>query len=822
MKKSETCLNKNSLKNNKNLPLLILAVVFLIAYFLTTFFDIYDLGYWGYSDGYNLFQELRSSATELHYNDVDGYYYSYNFSYSQTSLCEVVFGGLFALIGFDFLLNKSKLYTHLAFAKSKKSVYISKTVIPFISAGIIIVAVKLIAAIANGVYLGVTQNLIKGIIANTLTSLMIFAMGFTITVIAHIFTARRVETYTFIASALILPYAIETTVKSIFDAQLEGYVSDSYMFEAIPNEINNFFAYFNPTYYITDYSLSGAYIPVKGFVSFKDEYFIAIMWLVIFIGALILCGKYFSQKYKPENAGKKAISKIVTVISSISIPLFVIQPTNWFSFYNSINYEKLSVIMMVSGILVVTAVAVIISMLVTRSAKSSLWGAVGGGAAGLLQVVVFILAVTGCFGFTTRIPDKNDIEAIEVSLPFDDMISNTTEKFFFSDSLEYYDDVWVSENILITDDEDFDIIRNIHSSVLEKSDDKTSITFNVTYTLKNGGSINRQFSYISDNAAKEFIKVWETEPIQDGLKVLLNQDESADYKAYPQAQASSYSSSMANPYLYSESEDIWGSSSNVVFAIDPQNVFLASKDMQITSLSTVAKDAESLPDFSEERTLELMEAIYKDAQVLSAEEWFSPEKELGAIAFCDYSYNADNIATYEFFKLADAIFYINSNMKNTLAVLDKYNYTKYFECKKEVIAAHLVDVNDVVKWKRSLNESYLSDYPYYTQKGLHGTYFTQDYYEISGYIVNGCNYRNINIFSENGEVKEVFYPDELFPVSEDGYNMTTQEVITDLNFAKNLVKDAYMAYNVGNHGKFLVVKFADGTQAMLVVPEKNQ
>ena len=824
MKKSEMSSNKFSLKNNKNLPILILVVLFAVIYFTNTFFDLYSFDYYDFYGNYSLFQELKESAAQLNYNDVDDLCISYNFSYIQTSLCEIVFGSLFALINFDYLLNKKKLYTHFSFAKSRKTVFIEKSVIPLLCGSLIILAVKLISVLVNGIYLGVTSNLIRGILANALTSLMIFFMGFAITVIAHLFTGRRIEAYTFIVSAFVLPAAIEKTVTNIFLAKLDGYANDTYMYIPVDNEINRFFNYINPTQYVSDYSTSGEYIPIKNFVSFKDEFIISGIWLCIFIATLILCGKYFCDKYKPENVEKKAKSKLVTIISSVSLPLFFTQIINLFSY----NSKFLFAIMVSTGIFVIIAAAVIISMIITRSAKASLWGAIGGGTIAVMQVICLVIALTGCFGFTTRIPDKEDIEFIKVSLPFDDMISNTTEKFFFSDSVEYYDDFWVSESILttddsilITDESDFDIVRNIHNSVLEKSDDKTSITFNVTYTLKNGRSINRHFPYISDSAAKEFINVWKTKPIQDGLKVLLNQDENADYKAYPQDQSSySTSSSTVNPYLYDEHEDVWGSSSDVVFAIKPENVFIASKDMQVTSLSAVTKDAESLPDFSEERTLELMGAIYKDAQLLSAEEWFAPEKELGAIAFCEYDDTADNIATYEFFKLADAIFYINSNMKNTLAVLDKYDYTKYFECKKEVIAAHLVDVNDVVKWKRSLNESYLSDY-HYNQKGLHGTYFTQDYYEISGYIVNGCNYRNINIFSENGEVKEVFYPDELFPVYEDGYNMTTQEAITDLTYARSLVKDAYLAYNVGNHGKFLVVKFADGTDTMLVVPEKQ-
>ena len=114
MKKSETCLNKTSIKNNKNLPLLILVVLFAIFYFFTTFFDIFGLNYYDLHSNYSLFQELRDSASNSTLGNFDFFYYT--FACSQTSLCEVVFGIVFAVVSFDFLLNKNKLYTHLSFA----------------------------------------------------------------------------------------------------------------------------------------------------------------------------------------------------------------------------------------------------------------------------------------------------------------------------------------------------------------------------------------------------------------------------------------------------------------------------------------------------------------------------------------------------------------------------------------------------------------------------------------------------------------------------------------------------------------------------------
>lgn len=814
MKKSETSLNnpfnKRILKQIFNLPMLILIILFTIVYFTYTFFDIYGYSYIGSGIEYSLFQQLRAAAEEITMGD-DGFYF-YSLAYNQTAFCELLFGALFALVNFDFLLNKKKLYTHLSFATRRSSLYAQKTILPLICGVVIIISIKFISALANGIYLGVTSNLVRGFIASTLTSIMMLFMGYAVTVIAHLFTGRRIEAYTFMVSAITLPYAIEFMVKNIFVARLNGYTNEAYMFETATNEINQFFRIINPTNNLLDITKSGEYIPVKIFTSFKDEYIECGLWLCVFIAALILCGKYFSEKYKPENVETKAKSKIVTIISSVSIPLVFVQQINWVSTYTVRNSEEVSIIVMVMSILLVTAVAVIISMLITRSAKASLWGAIGGGAIGILQVICLIIAVTGCFGFSTKIPDKEDIASVTVNLPFADMTQEEINRFFYT--YEY------TEGILIDEAEDFDIVRNIHKAVLEESEDKSAVAFDVTYTLKNGKEINRQFEYISENAAMEFANIWKTEAVQLKLKVLLNQADDAAYKKHNIS--SSYSSSTINPELY----DGWytgsgdsSDSEDLVFAIEPQSVILISKDMQITPLSTITKDENALPEFSKERTLELMGAIYKDAQALSAEEWFAPEKELGALAFCEYRYDNVDANTFQLFRCFDAVFYINSNMKNTLAVLDKYDYTKYFECKKNVVAAHFVDVNDVSEWMQA-KDYYSSDYTF--QTGLHGTYFSQNNNEISTYMSRGCNYDNINIFSVDGEIKEVIIPESEYIENEEGYKLTTQEEITDLNYAKNAVKDAYMSYNVGNHGKFLVVKFADGTQAMLVVPESSQ
>ena len=93
MKKSETCLNKTSIKNNKNLPLLILVALFAISYFFTTFFDIFGLNYYDLHSNYSLFQELRDSASNSTLGNFDFFYYC-----KQIILPEIVYTSIMACI----------------------------------------------------------------------------------------------------------------------------------------------------------------------------------------------------------------------------------------------------------------------------------------------------------------------------------------------------------------------------------------------------------------------------------------------------------------------------------------------------------------------------------------------------------------------------------------------------------------------------------------------------------------------------------------------------------------------------------------------------
>lgn len=465
------------------------------------------------------------------------------------------------------------------------------------------------------------------------------------------------------------------------------------------------------------------------------------------------------------------------MISCTTLPLLV---TQHFCDFLNIFFEPGAIFLIITSVILTLVFSIALSMLITLSPKRSLWGATGGGISAVLHIIIVIIGVTGCFGFTTKIPDLKDIESVDVSVPFGDMTYTNSNEFFTP--FNYADSITLSE------ESEIKIATNTHKIITENQEKTTGVTFDAMYRLKNGKIICRSYCGINEDAALEYSRVWESKDIKNRLKVFLNQAEAKDvFSEKFDIDINSLQSTESSDYYIDE---YFNTLDDLYPTIKQKSVHIISKDKQTTDLYAVNK-ADSFPETSEEIAEELMKALYKDACTLSTEEWFSPEKELGILAFCPLKNWNYSPVTFNFLRTYDAVFYINTNMKNTLSVLEKYNYTQYFECKKEITEAHLVNINEVSEW---LKNEFYPDYDV-----PHRTYFAQDNTGIDQYLAYGCGYMGKTFI--------------------DKPNLPKQEQIYDLNFAKDMVKNAYMAYNVGIDGEFLVVKFDDGSCSMLVIPE---
>ena len=128
----------------------------------------------------------------------------------------------------------------------------------------------------------------------------------------------------------------------------------------------------------------------------------------------------------------------------------------------------------------------------------------------------------------------------------------------------------------------------------------------------------------------------------------------------------------------------------------------------------------------------------------------------------------------------------------------------------------MADIEEVTRWMQ-VDLTYV----YGEQEG-HLPYFAQNNPYIIDYLTE-CGYCNISSYEDEwyyDEYDTYSYLDGLLGSEE--IPSPKQEKITDLATAQKLFDEAFMAYNVGNDGKFLVVKYTDGTGSMLVIPNKTK
>ena len=806
-----------SLRHILTLPTVVSLVLFAILFLYSTCFEqgFYETDY------YTLFDCLREEASSS-----DPYYYYFSVSYTNP-LMTAFLGVVLGIFQFNFLLNKKSCLTHLSFPLKRSRLYLYRTLFPLIIAIWIISVVAIAVAILNVIYIGFSIVLLKALFAKIILNILPLIFCFTVTVAAHLFTSRKIEAYTLILSLLLSPFSIQKLVRNLFTVTLFGFGNDFYLYNT---QIDDVLSKFDPL------GMSLALEDSLDYVS-KNEplHILSIIWgyiilLVVCVAALVLFGLYFSKKFKPEASGIKGKSRITHTLLSVPVPLLTSaysMEVLLFDYTNTAVFSASKVISYVIISVIVGVIAsVIINFIVSLGVKKFVWGLSGAGIVAVANIIIVIIGFTGCFGFSSYIPEADDILYIDISLPFDDFCNNRDNNF-----LEGSTD---ADTLFVWNENDFDTICQIHKSIIDTKDLKeTAINCKVTYTLKNGKTVTRNFYNISEQASYQYLSLWETETVNYNYKYILGQNTaedteelreyieeylSSDYGAYSNSISNYEDSSYQSVYdYYYFSGYYYDMPSQISFT---DNIFIISKDNTVTNIGKITDMDVSRPYLADNIEL-ITEALYKDICTLSAEEWFMPERQLGAIVFSAFHSNSYNYKAKDLLLSTNNVFYINSNMTNTLKVLDQLGYSKYFECTKQIHSAHLVDVNHMVNWAGSL----LVQEEQYTESLLHSTYFTQNSQEMYDYLeyISSTTYE-----SEQPETQTVYssvsFFDRLFGNNYyENYSYgdslpPPKTPVTDNVHAQDMLNNSYMAYNVGNNGDFLVVQFTDGSYCMLIKP----
>lgn len=132
--------------------------------------------------------------------------------------------------------------------------------------------------------------------------------------------------------------------------------------------------------------------------------------------------------------------------------------------------------------------------------------------------IITAIFLTGGFGYTARVPEADEVEYVTVSMPFsfeNGLAQNgsilRTVKGTAAVVKPY------TNCIVLSTEKDINTVLSIHKLITneKKSDEKTSTPFSVKYYFKNGKSMERTFTNISEKDLNSYFAVADTDGVKE-------------------------------------------------------------------------------------------------------------------------------------------------------------------------------------------------------------------------------------------------------------------------------------------------------------------
>ena len=697
---------------------------------------------------------LYAVESELSYNADKNYIFCEESGYALL-LC--VAGGLaLGITQFEFLHRKKYCSTLLSFSIKRSKIFINRLLLPLALAFICILIPYLISFKFNIEAFGFKADILPWFFLQIITTFRAFFVSYVISIVACMLTGRTIEAVAGTISIAILPYAVFTLFDTIFALSLFGY-NGTY-----DSQTATIFVHSDPTY--ISQLLCGPYLngraPVNTPLNKENIVLmlLSIIWILLGVIALTLIKKYFSQKFKPENIGFKGTNKAIATLTSFSVPLFVSIITISFldnEFYPIVS-DNIRLLVLGIGLVIGFAAAIIIGFVINFTYKKLKPAIIGGSALAGVIIIALVLGLTGIFGTYHTPPKAEEIAKIEIMAPYSEIFPDIYRTPYFTESY-----IFNSETALIvTEQEEFETVLELHKKASEKDEAATASKFHFVYTLKNGSIITRKYKNLSEAATEEMLKLWDTKAAKELYYNCLF-PKSAGAENLDNSASSGYASMRyENPYIMDYSDE---------------DAFLLIKTRDGETKSV-------LNELTESEFIKLKKAIYKDICEMTSSEWFTPEEtQLGTLSFgyaAYQNYSSPENANY-------MNFYINPNMKNTVKALKDLDLYKHFESKKEVETVLVSDIKEYCIWENQ------GLYENQTGSSIHQPIFSQ--------------------FPGNRAVF-AFHAEEL------GYSEPPVTEVTDKKQIKALTEKGYIAYNILNNGKIVLVKYTDETYSSFVIP----
>ncbi len=432
-----------------------------------------------------------------------------------------------AICTFYFITSKKNVNVYFSLGISRKDLFLSKYLSGAILLGLSVFIPLFITLVLNFVTLGFNFYILKAFSIYLLSLLMVSLASYSIGAAIFTCVGTVFEAGIFSVIILFLPNIISYSIEALMTKFLYGtpygmsfipinsfYYNGSYL-QSLSNKIS----FLSPVFFPSDellnfgsiskeYSAEGTVLPVD----LDGPNFLYVFVWIIFTALLAFVGIKLFERRKAEIAGFIGTNRILNTVSSFA--------AGFFAFVIAVvNIEKLVPALLWAS-LCFAAVHLGLEILVLRDLKKFVKGIYKLPIGIVFSVVIVVILNSGFFGFSTQLPEYNNIKSVAVS--FSGITSDAGlfgEDYYTGDSnLRYFNQ---SPHLVgeMTTENDIKAVLNAHKIISETSPEERNYknTIQFSYTLKDGTSFKRNFEGVSKEGLKATLYLEDTDFYKETL-----------------------------------------------------------------------------------------------------------------------------------------------------------------------------------------------------------------------------------------------------------------------------------------------------------------
>ena len=596
-----------------------------------------------------------------------------------------------ALLIYKYMLGKASTNVFFSVPQTRGQMFLAKYL-----AGVCLTAAAtflpiFICGLINLIYFGSHHGLWTAAfyISLRLFAAMIFA--FTVTAVVCCSVGSVAETIAYSAAFMILPISLKYTVETVICTMLygspytnallgsvntwSGFGAGGSVNKSIELPLGSFEKYLLPSIYSD--------ISQVSYASNEEKYTPVFRYVLIFLAvsaALAGVAALLYKRRKAEKAGFLGANQFMTNLAVFSVSIFAASFIS--SLAGGMHYEAGAALKNYLIFVIVTVpVFIIVELFILRSFKrllQKLWQL--GVQLGIMALVALVFT-GGLFGYSSRLPAADEIASVSVTTGTGDIIARPIAGR--ADTYVSYEDRLIDSALLynlgsyygsvnpmftgITDSADIENVIKAHrlligckgQTVTKQSmhaDDGERLlpaNIRISYKLKNGKELDRQYFVASDEALKTLAEITHGDTYKEYVASLFDGNEIV-----------SEDGNVTNDYYF-----------------EGREIAIASPDF------TSVTGAEDYTDTEQRRVLfaAVADDIRNDRLPLDLS---STEKLLGYIVFSMVAYETlddKEVSEDALFNGGFTAIPVYANMKSTLAVLEETSLTDAFESVKEPV-----------------------------------------------------------------------------------------------------------------------------------------